>query len=68
MARKRKPLRPNQPIAKTRIGMKKLTVVVTPELRRALKRLAVEEDTTMDKVIRRAIEIFLQIKETSRRG
>ena len=45
--------------AATRVGMKKVTVPLDPAMRRALKRLAVDTETSVETLIREAIAELL---------
>ncbi len=45
--------------AATRAGLKKVTVTLEPSVRKALKRLAVETDTSMEDLLRQAIADLL---------
>jgi hypothetical protein len=49
--------------AATREGMKRLLVPVTPELHKRLKRLAVDQDTTLEALTRAAVEAYLDQHE-----
>jgi hypothetical protein len=51
--------------AATRAGMKKVTVTLDPAMRKRLKRLAVETDTTVEGLVRQAIAALLAKRQGS---
>jgi hypothetical protein len=54
-----KPSEPKKFHAATRVGLKKVTTAVDPATHKRLKRLAVDSDTTVEDLLREAIDDLL---------
>jgi len=50
--------------AATRVGMKRLLTPIAPELHKRLKRLAVDQETTLEALTRAALESYLSQHES----
>jgi hypothetical protein len=52
--------------ARTRVGMKRLLTPVAPNLHRQLKQIALDQDTTLEAVVRAALETYVSQQASNR--